>query len=206
MNPPSLKSRVLWVGIDPGFSGAIGVIDDIGRFSGVYDIPTKGDKGRKQEFDVLELVKLADSVVARCTASRCLLEWPSTRPDESAESSKRFGVGLGLMEGIWSVLGCPPERVPPNLWKGQLGLSGKAADPLKARQQAVDLCLLNIPTMPRGAVYGPRGGLRDGAAEALLIAWWGWSRTAAGLRAMPEEARLMRLMFGGSRRRRRPAL
>lgn len=201
--PPSLKPKSVWVGIDPGFSGAIAVIDERGRFLLAEDMPVKGE-GRQSEFDLDHLVTII-AWISRLPKPRVFLEYPTTRPDESAESSKRFGVGLGLLEGMFTYAGMPVTRVAPNKWKGRLGLMGKDKDELKARQQAVEMATTFIRGMPDGALLGPRGGLKDGRAEALLIAWEALTCTMEGLRNQPVDVRLARVMFGGGRRRKKSA-
>lgn len=201
---PSLKAHhaeQVWVGIDPGFSGAIGAIDEHGRFLWVRDMPVRGE-GRTSEFDLDELAGIVCEV-AHYRDPHVRLEWPTTRPDESPESSKRFGVGLGILEGMFAFAGCPALRVAPNKWKGRLGLKGKEFNPLAARQQAVDFAKEVIVGLHEGDIVGVRGGLLDGRAEALLVAWEGLTSTVAGLRNQPYEMRLARLCFGSSKRRRK---
>lgn len=202
LNPPSLKlhrAKEIWVGIDPGMSGAIGALNENGEFLWVHDMPILG-RGREGEFDLSKLCAIVD---ACCLDSlrTVLLEWPQTRPDEAPESSKRFGVGLGILEGMFYYAGIPAKRVAPNKWKGRLGLVGKENDPMKARLQAVEMAETFIRDMPPGTLRGPRGGLLDGRAEALLIAWESLTETMAGLRNQPEDVRLARMLFGSSRRR-----
>lgn len=204
MNPPSLKARQskqIWVGIDPGMSGAISAINEKGEFLWVEDMPVIGE-GRKGEYDVLKIVRIVREV-GKHPHPRVLLEWPTTRPDESAESSKRFGVGLGLLVGACAASGVLPERVAPNKWKGRLGLQGKEQDPLAARQQAVRAAEDFIIGLPPTALYGVKGGLKDGRAESLLIAWEGLTRTREGLLNQPEDVRLLRALMGGSKARRK---
>jgi len=187
--PPQIPKRSLAVvGVDPGVSGAIGVLGPDTRFLEVHDLPVIG-VGRKGEFDADALFVLASGIALKYNNPLVRLEWPATRPDEAAESSKRFGVGLGLLWGVFIAVGCEVERVAPNGWKGRLGLSGKAGQARYSRQQAAD------------AVRGPRGGLLDGRAEALLIAFEHVSRTQAGLRAMDPHIREARMLMGGKRRR-----
>lgn len=201
---PSLRAHhaeQVWVGIDPGFSGAIGAIDEHGRFLWVCDMPVRGE-GRTGEFDLDELAGIVCEV-ARYRDPHVRLEWPTTRPDESPESSKRFGVGLGILEGMFAFAGCPALRVAPNKWKGRLGLKGKEFDSHGAREQAVRFAIEVLRDIPADTLHGPRGGLLDGRAEALLVAWEGLTSTVAGLRNQPYEMRLARLCFGSSKRRRK---
>lgn len=199
---PHLKPRPVHVGVDPGFSGAVAVIDLDGNFSGVWDLPTTAGEGRQKEFDTDALAALIKRIV-RDPVREVHLEWPTTRPDESAESSKRFGVGLGLLEMGFTMAGCKVRRVSPNGWKGRLGLMGKAGAELESRTQAVQTAERFIGRLPASALRGVKGGLKDGRAEALLIAWEGLTRTLEGLRKQPEEVRMARLLFGGGRKRKR---
>lgn len=204
MVPPKLKpipQGQVWIGIDPGMKGAIGAIDTHGRFLWVKDLPVT-KQGRKGEFDLPGIAAIVEEI-SQYASPRVLLEWPTTRPGEAAESSKRFGVGLGILEGMFVAKGHKPERISPNGWKGRLGLSGKKDNQRGARQQAVDMAEEFIRDMPEGAVRGPRGGLMDGRAEALLIAWEGLTRTVTGLRNQPEDVRLARMILGSGKRRRK---
>jgi len=199
--PPQIPKRSLAVvGVDPGVSGAIGVLGPDTRFLEVHDLPVIG-VGRKGEFDADALFVLASGIALKYNNPLVRLEWPATRPDEAAESSKRFGVGLGLLWGVFIAVGCEVERVAPNGWKGRLGLSGKAGQARYSRQQAVEYAERFLPGLPADAVRGPRGGLLDGRAEALLIAFEHVSRTQAGLRAMDPHIREARMLMGGKRRR-----
>jgi hypothetical protein len=203
--PPTLKPKQVWIGIDPGFKGAIGAINERGHFLWVRDMPStiRDDTSeRTREFDLRGLA----SIVRDASLSpdpHVFLEYPTTRPDESAESSKRFGVGLGLLEGMFAYAGIPAVRVAPNKWKGRLGLVGKERDPMAAREQAVRFAEAFIPGCSCGILRGSRGGLLDGRAESLLIAWEALTSTRAGLAAQPYETRLARVMFGGGRRKRK---
>ena len=196
--PPSISR--LWVGVDPGFQGAIGVIDSHGKFVACEDMPVLGASGRKQEFDVPRLCVIARHL-SKWKVERVILEFPTTRPGEAPESSKRFGVGLGLLWGIFEAHGLRVEKVAPNKWKGRLGLIGKSEQPQAAKLQAVEMAERFISDVPPNVLRGPRGGLKDGRAEALLIAWEALTCTAAGLKNQPKDIRIARMLFGPSRRR-----
>lgn len=204
--PPALIPKVTGgrpvVGVDPGVQGAIGIIGPDTAFIDVYDLPTIGE-GRAGEFDADLLWSIIRDIAEAHACPHVRLEWPQTRPTEAPESSKRFGVGLGLLWGLFRAAGCPVERVAPNKWKGRLGLVGKkqAGGAGVAKQQAVDYAELVIPGLPADAVRGPRGGMLDGRAEALLIAWEAVSRTELGLRSMSPHLREMRVLMGGKKKR-----
>lgn len=156
-------------GIDPGFTGAIGCIDAFGEAIWVDDLPVTG-KGKQREFDLIALNALIYHKMA-CVRGECVvgLENPTTRPGEGAERCKRFGRGIGNLEmGLTSHL-VPFTLIAPNLWKGRLGLPGKS-DP-NANPAGAQLLVSHYPSTEH-LVYGPRGGIKDGRLDALLIAHW----------------------------------
>lgn len=200
-----------WIGIDPGLKGAIGVIGDQGQMLTVWDIPTlqTNSRTRRVQVDVnalwgiFQTLKLYPDPVVR-------LEWPQTRPDEGAEASKNFGVGLGQLEAFSTSCGLPVDKLAPNKWKGDLGLPGKKKDPRNAARLACEFAERWVMDVPHSLVFGPRGGPKDGRAEALLIAWHGWSRTLAAMRTLrdrygkdSDELMAFALMAGSGRRGRK---
>ncbi|KKM67157.1 hypothetical protein LCGC14_1473990 [marine sediment metagenome] len=199
-SPPPIGR--LWVGVDPGFQGAIGIIDSYGKYVACVDMPVVGASGRKQEFNVPLLCSIVRNL-SQWKIERVVVEFPATRPGEAPESAKRFGVGLGLLWGIFAANGLPIERVAPNKWKGRLGLIGKAGQAQASKLQAVEMAERFIRDIPVGLLRGPRGGLKDGRAEAFLIAWEALTCSADGLRKQPKDVRLARMLFGSKRRRSR---
>lgn len=203
MNPPNLPLR-LYVGIDPGWEGAIAVIDSHSRFNRVWDMPVRGGEGRSREMDVPELLRIVGEIQSSGhLLNKIALEWPQTRPDEAPEASKRFGVGLGNLEAAFFMTGVYVTRVAPNRWKGRLGLHGKEGNELESREASVRMAGEFIKDLPPDTLHGPRGGLKDGRAEALLIAWEALTSTREGLANLDQDTRMARLTFGSGRRRRR---
>jgi hypothetical protein len=200
-----------WIGIDPGYRGAVAALDDQGRLLALWDIPLVDPKARRRKNLRIDLDAL-NAIVASLRYYRdplVRLEWPTTRPDEAAESSKNFGVGLGQIEALCRAHGLNLDKVAPNKWKGDLGLPGKKKDK-KAGREACDAAMLWIPDQERSTFFGPRGGPRDGRAEAALIAWHGWSRTLSAMRVLRErygkdavEIQAFCLMAGSHRRGRK---
>lgn len=179
-----------WVGIDPGLEGAVAVLDGEGNLACLWDIPIEYVKRKRRQKQVhLELLDRIIAALPRYDRPAVHLEWPTTRPDEAAEASKNFGVGLGQLEALCMARGLEVVKLPPQKWKQDLGLPGKKHPhytPTEARKAACNFACRMIPNLERSTVYGPRGGAKDGRAEALLMAWWGWSRTAEGMRILRE--------------------
>lgn len=157
-----------FVGIDPGFTGAIGWIAENGEDIGVIDLPTTG-KGRKQQFDLERMNYYLWDLCKTGTYDSLLvgLENPTTRPGEGAERCKRFGEGIGMLKGLLTAHQIGFTCISPNLWKGRLALPGKQ-DP-EANKAGAQLLVAHYPTAEY-LVFGPRGGIKDGRLDALLIA------------------------------------
>lgn len=155
----------LTIGIDPGLSGALGILDSAGEFVGACDLPVIRDRNLAWiDGDLLRSVLLGFE-----GSKRVVIERVSAMPKQGVASSFQFGVGFGSILGVVQSLGLPLELVTPVTWKRALGLSSeKHASLHKARLlfPAADLRLAK----------------HDGRAEALLIAHW------AARRAMPARA------------------
>lgn len=170
-----------YVGIDPGFHGAIGVVAQNGTVDGVWDLPTTGS-GRARDFDVPAIDSLLCRLEAGYDDVQVGLEWPTTRPGEGAERSARFGRGLGILEALLHVrFGSRWKKVAPNLWKGRLGVPGKMNP--DASKLARRLFTTYYP-QDEHRILGPRGGLLDGRCDALLISHWMRMESVDGIRAV----------------------
>ena len=160
-------SFAFYGGIDPGQTGGLGIINAAGTTVRVWDMPlTQAEKDRQKEIDLGPLWQLF-SEFKRRPGLVCGLEWPTTRPGEGAERSERFGRGKGLLEAFAFARGLHYVKLPPNLWKGRLGLPGK--DDPRAVAKTADILDRTYPAA-HDLIRGPRGGLRSGRVDALAIA------------------------------------
>lgn len=195
-----------FVGIDPGFLGAICIMDVGGLSLRFWDMPFTGT-GKKREFNLgkLEAIFRTLKELPQCLVG---LEWPTTRPGEGAERCERFGRGKGYLEAMAYCHGLSYQKVPPNLWKGRLGLPGKQV--YNANSLAFDL-FEKFYQQYRTEVRGPRDGFLDGRCDAALIAHFLRIRSSGGMRAVVEQfgkesdQALLLLMTGG-RKRKKPEL
>lgn len=73
-------------------------------------------------------------------------------------------MGYGVWRGLLAAYGIPYDVVRPQVWKRTVGLPQKAD-----KAASVALASRLFPRLSDQLV-GPRGGLIDGLAEALLIA------------------------------------
>ena len=163
------------VGIDPGFSGALAVLDG-GEVVAVEDLPVqyvKNTSGKlRGEYVESRLVQLIDLH----RISHVFLEKQGSMPDQSAQSTFSTGFGFGLIRGVLSALRIPYELVHPVTWKKAM-LEGLGRNKSHSLAKARAL----FPT----ADLGRRKDA--GRAEALLIACYGRRLLNGGLTKVPAQ-------------------
>lgn len=158
----------LTIGIDPGLSGAIGVLAD-GEPIEVHDMPTR-TFGKFAEVDDVRLAAIIRGVRGNhrgAWVSACI-ERVQAMPEslkgvrQGGTSNFRFGESYGVARAVLGALSIPYERVAPVQWKPHFALSGSDKD--ASRQ----LALKRFPSMADRLARKKD----DGRAEALLIALW----------------------------------
>lgn len=90
----------------------------------------------------------------------------------SAKSNFQFGRNVGLIHGILAITKIGIDLVAPKVWQKEVGVSVPATIKGAARAKAMkkataEVCKRLYPTVD---IYGPKGGLIDGKADALMIA------------------------------------
>ena len=110
-------TKKVYIGIDPGFGGAITVLD--GKKVTIYDMPTyklieKGKK-TKQHYDLEEIIRIFKKFIDR--EVECGLESVSVMPGEGSVSSFSFGRGIGQLEMGIVFAGFNLVSVTPQKWK-----------------------------------------------------------------------------------------
>lgn len=145
------------IGIDPGFSGAIGIIGDNGEYTAV-DMPVIGE-GAQKTVDGLAL-----DMLMRLTSPRLIvIEQVSARPGQGVTTMFRFGAAYGAALAIALAQNCPVELVVPAKWKRKYGLIGSGKEASRA------LAIRKYPAA-RDSLKRKKD---DGRAEALLLADYG---------------------------------
>lgn len=147
------------IGIDPGITGAIAIIDDSGNLVGIHDMPTmpKG-AGKKKQINPCSLVGML-SGYGRVTA---YLERVSAMPGQGVSGVFTFGECFGVIRGVLAAAYIPLVLVTPQSWKRRFGLIGTEKD--AARTKAIEL-------YPAASLARKKD---IGRADALLIARYGW--------------------------------
>lgn len=158
------------IGIDPGLQGAIAALYPSGQLA-IYDTPTTVVKGSKRGYLVGDMRSALEAACGGSPAATgdvfAVVEEPSAAPGlNSFRSGLAQGTGVGLWQGLLVGLGVPYELVLPQKWKRPLGLIGQD------KGGSVALAQRLFPALA-GEFRGPRGGAKDGRAEAALLAEWG---------------------------------
>lgn len=141
------------VGIDPGTSGALclmglGTVD-------VHDMPGS----------MREVHELLTAWATMHDIAAVALEQVTILPRDSKRSGATFMRHVGGLECLLELLGCPVLRPTPQQWgKGLLRAKTHARD-----KPSVDVVARMFPDVD---LAGPRGGIKDGRADAVLIALW----------------------------------
>jgi crossover junction endodeoxyribonuclease RuvC len=153
----------LFVGIDPGLSGALAFRS--GEEMDVLPIPTltiTKSKGTRRVIDLTALANIVDDKTKNATGVSVFIERVSAMPKQGVASMFAFGEAYGAIKGIVAANFLPMTLVTPVTWKAKLKVSKNKDD---ARYRASQL-------MPSFAHFWSRRR-DDGLAEAALIAFYG---------------------------------
>lgn len=152
---------MIFIGIDPGLSGAIASYDtDTGALD-VHDVPTyelvrNGKK--KREVDLHSCARIIDAM-AKPAGSSILVEQVGSMPGQGVSSVFAFGKVYGILLGISAATFAPLDTVTPAVWKRAMGVTS-SKDGSRAKASAL---------LPRYSGMWSRVK-DDGRAEAALIA------------------------------------
>ena len=146
---------VLTVGIDPGLSGALAILDSNQKIELLADLPIIRDHKLAWVDGARLQTMLLEAIHGR--QCRAIVERVGSMPGQGVSSSFAFGVGFGSILSLLQALRLPIELITPASWKRQLGLTGD-------KRASLDRARLLFPTAELHLAK------HDGRAEALLIA------------------------------------
>lgn len=147
----------LILGIDPGLKGAFAFLDRNRKLQ-IFDMPLKSGHAKKEISPILVAQILAP------LASRIKLaaiERVHAFPGQGVSSTFTFGYSTGAIHGALGAFNRIPLTVPPNVWKGALGLTRSKGESIK-RARAL---------FPKQTHLFSKAS-HDGRAEAALIAYY----------------------------------
>ena len=150
------------IGVDPGMSGAIALLDVRGGLVDVWDMPTVEIKVGKAMKKRVAPEVIAAELRAYAEYSTAYIEKVAAMPGQGVSSMFAFGEAYGLVRGVLAGMGIPCTTVTPAVWtKAMRVAAGKDG----SRQRAMEL-------WPDKAALFKRVK-DDGRADAALIAEWG---------------------------------
>ena len=109
------------IGIDPGLSGGIAILDDLKIFD-LFDMPIMSEgKKNKNQLNSAQLVNIIKkNIISEETF--VIVEQVSAMPGQGVTSMFNFGQSFGVIKGICSAMQLPMYFVRPAKWKKYFNL------------------------------------------------------------------------------------
>ena len=116
---------MIYIGIDPGQSGGIAVIDTVPGGYTVYTTTLSGT-----ERDIADWI--AESYTGKAMG---YLEGVHSFPGQGVASSFKFGMNYGFLRGVLIALELPFETVSPQRWQKAMGVPAKGKNETKTQHK-----------------------------------------------------------------------
>ena len=147
------------VGIDPGKTGGIAVLDSQGKCLTAIPMPMAGS-----DIDTNTVLMLMHSLPE---GSRAIIENVHAFSGQGVSSVWSFGFGTGKIHGIIEAAGIPLDTVTPVTWQ--------KAGPGRTGGDKGITAAWAARTFPAATIVQPRCRKpHEGICDALGIAWWGF--------------------------------
>jgi|TARA_B100000795_G_scaffold261731_1_gene238816 crossover junction endodeoxyribonuclease RuvC len=125
------------IGIDPGLSGAIAILED-NKIEELFDMPVMPDgKKNKRQLNSALLVKLIKDSIKNLEDTVMVVEQVNAMPGQGVTSMFNFGQTFGAIKGICAALGLPIFFVRPAKWKKHFELINSSKD--ASRTKAIEM-------------------------------------------------------------------
>lgn len=151
----------VYIGIDPGLTGAIAMIRSTDKFTPpmikVWKTPVISGM-----VDAAEVASILSEFTKGYTPL-CCIEKAQAMPKQGVVGVFTYGKGYGQLIACLQIEAIPFYEIPPGTWKKKYSLIKQP------KSVSVKVASQLFPSMTK-SLYGPRGGLNDGVAEALLLA------------------------------------
>ena len=144
---------MIYCGVDPGFTGAWGMIDHNGEYWSCGDMIHNGDYLLSRDI----LAEMKQAIDRQDT--QFILEAVHAMPKQGVSSTFKFGMAFGSAITIIERFSKTVHMVTPHKWKKDMGLTSD-----KAQSMAMARELWPLAPLHRAK--------DNGRAEALLLAEW----------------------------------
>ena len=110
------------IGIDPGISGAISIVENK-KILEVYDTPTMIDgKKNKRQINSAQVTNIIRERLKDGKEITVVVEHVNAMPGQGVTSMFNFGQSFGVIKGICAALSLPIYFVRPTKWKKHFNL------------------------------------------------------------------------------------
>jgi len=116
------------LGIDPGLSGAIAVLEDT-KVLGLFDMPVMAEgKKNKRQLNSAQLVDIIKENIQSNEEVAVVVEQVNAMPGQGVTSMFNFGQTFGAIKGVCAALKLPIFFVRPSKWKKYFELINSSKD------------------------------------------------------------------------------
>ena len=116
------------IGIDPGLSGAIAILEN-NRVLDVFEMPVMAEgKKNKRQLNSAQLVKLLKNNISKNEDVSVVVEQVNAMPGQGVTSMFNFGQTFGAIKGVCAALELPIFFVRPSKWKKHFEVINSSKD------------------------------------------------------------------------------
>ena len=116
------------IGIDPGLSGGIAVLEN-NKVLNMYDMPVMPEgKKNKRQLNSAQLVSIIKENIKSEEDLAVIVEQVNAMPGQGVTSMFNFGQTFGAIKGVCAALGLPIFLVRPSKWKKHFELINSSKD------------------------------------------------------------------------------
>ncbi len=125
------------IGIDPGLSGAIAVLDN-NKVLKIYDMPVMAEgKKNKRQLNSAQLVNIIKENIEKHEEINVVVEQVNAMPGQGVTSMFNFGQTFGAIKGVCAALNLPIFFIRPSKWKKYFELINSSKD--SSRTKAIEM-------------------------------------------------------------------
>ena len=116
------------IGIDPGLSGAIAILEN-NKVVGIYDMPVMAEgKKNKRQLNSAQLVNIIKDNINTKEEITVVVEQVNAMPGQGVTSMFNFGQTFGAIKGVCAALNLSIFFVRPSKWKKHFELINSSKD------------------------------------------------------------------------------
>ena len=116
------------IGIDPGLSGGIAILDNKKVLS-IFDMPVMAEgKKNKRQLNSAQLVAILKENIKSDEEVAVIVEQVNAMPGQGVTSMFNFGQTFGAIKGVCAALELPIFFVRPSKWKKHFDLINSSKD------------------------------------------------------------------------------